>query len=274
MSFLGAVVQLTTTTDPKGSMNAATELVRQAAGLGAQFIALPENVNFMGTEAEKQKLAEPLDGPSFQHFAKLADELDVYLLAGSLPEVGPDPARAYNTSVLYGPSGQRLAAYRKIHLFDIALGEGATHLESASVSPGTSLSLAQTELASIGLSICYDLRFAELYRVLRRAGAELLCVPAAFTVPTGRDHWQVLLRARAIENQAYVMAPAQYGTNAPDRRTFGRAVIIDPWGTVLAQCADEPSVAVARIDVDKVHALRKKSPCLDHERPESYRIPS
>ncbi len=272
MSFLGAVVQLTTTTDPQGSVQAATELVKEAAGLGAQFIALPENVSFMGTEEDKQKLAEPLDGPTFRHFAELADALGVHLLAGSLPEVGPDPDRAYNSSVLYGPQGQTLAVYRKIHLFDIALGEGATHLESTSVTPGEHLSLAKTPLASIGLSICYDLRFAELYRALRRAGAEMLCVPAAFTVPTGRDHWQVLLRARAIENQAYVLAPAQFGENTPTRRTFGRAVIIDPWGTVVAQCPDEPSVAIAKIDVARVHSLRTKLPCLDHERPDRYRI--
>lgn len=272
MSFLGAVVQLTTTTDPQASMKQALDLVTEAAARGADFIVLPENVSFMGSEADKLRLAEPLSGPSFRRLAELAAQLKVHLLAGTLPEVGPDPQHAYNTSVLYGPSGQTLAVYRKVHLFDVALGEGATHLESASVAPGEHLKVAQTDLGKIGLSVCYDLRFAALYRTLVRAGAELLCVPAAFTVPTGRDHWQVLLQARAIENQAYVFAAAQYGANTETRRTFGRAMIIDPWGTVLAQCPDEPGFVTARVDLARVHDLRRRLPCLEHERPQAYRV--
>lgn len=272
MSFVAAVIQLTTTRDPESSMNEAEALVRKAAAQGAEFIALPENINFMGTEPEKLLLAEPRDGPTFRRMADLAKALGVHLLAGTLPESGPDTSHAYNTSVLYGPSGEAVSAYRKVHLFDNALGEGATHLESESVTPGIGLKLADTTLGKIGLSVCYDLRFAELYRTLARAGAQMLCVPAAFTVPTGRDHWEVLLRARAIENQAYVFAPAQYGTNTESRRTYGRAMIIDPWGTVLAQCPDRPSIAMASIDLDVVTDLRRKMPCLQHERPAAYEV--
>ncbi len=272
MSFVAAVIQLTTTTDPQGSMAAAEALVRQAARQGAEFIALPENINFMGSEADKLRLAEPINGPSFRRMGALAKELGVHLLAGTLPEFGPDADHAYNTSVLYGPDGSPLSIYRKVHLFDVALGEGATHIESASVTPGQSLKVADTALGKVGLSVCYDLRFAALYRTLVRAGAQMLCVPAAFTVPTGRDHWEVLLRARAIENQAYVIAPAQFGANMPSRRTYGRAMIIDPWGTVLATCPDRPSIALASIDIDVVTDLRRKMPCLEHERPAAFKV--
>jgi len=269
---LAAVVQLTTTTDAEASFAEAEALVRQAAARGAQLIALPENVSFMGPEADKLRLAEPLDGPSFTRLGALARSLGVHLLAGTLPEIAKDPARAYNTSVLFGPDGARLAVYRKVHLFDVALGEGATHLESASVAPGEHLVLAKTALGKIGMSVCYDVRFPDLYRQYARAGAEILCVPAAFTVPTGRDHWEVLLRARAIESQAYVLAPAQFGANTETRRTYGRAMIISPWGTVLAQCPDSPSIALAELDLELVADLRRKLPCLSHERPEAYRV--
>jgi predicted amidohydrolase len=162
--------------------------------------------------------------------------------------------------------------YRKIHLFDVALGEGATHTESSSVEPGTSATLAETPLARIGMSVCYDLRFPGLYRALVRGGAELFTIPAAFTVPTGRDHWEILLRARAIENQCFVLAPGQVGQNTPKRQTYGRSMIIDPWGTVLEVAPDRPSVAVAEIDLEQLRSLRRRLPCLEHERPDAYRI--
>lgn len=272
MPSLAAVVQLTTTTDVQASVDQAEALVRRAAGRGAELIALPENVNFMGPEEEKLRLAEPLDGPTFARLGALAAELGVHLVAGTLPEASEDPEHAYNTSVLFGPDGARIAAYRKVHLFDVALGEGATHLESASVAPGQALTLAETPHGRLGMSVCYDLRFPDLYRALVRAGADVLLVPAAFTVPTGRDHWEVLLRARAIESQAYVLAPAQVGANTETRRTYGRSMIISPWGTVLAQCADTPSIAMAEIDTAVVRDLRRKLPCLSHERPDAYRV--
>ena len=266
MSYLAAVVQLSTSDNPGESLNRALEGIDRAADLGAQLIALPENVHYIGTEADKRRHAEPLDGPTFSALADKARARQVYLLAGSLPEQSEDPARPYNTSVLYGPDGARRAVYRKIHLFDVALGEGATHTESAATSAGEEAVVVETPLGRWGLTICYDLRFPDLYRALRRADVDLIFVPSAFTIPTGRDHWMPLLRARAIENQCFIVAPAQVGHNGPTRRTYGRSTIIDPWGTVLSTCADAPSVAVAPIDRDRALELRRRLPCLDHER--------
>ncbi|MBI4821930.1 MAG: carbon-nitrogen hydrolase family protein [Deltaproteobacteria bacterium] len=268
--FTAAVVQLTTTEDQERSLASAEDLVADAAGHGASLVALPENVSFMGPETQKQRLAESEGGPTFERLSRCAAQHHVWLLGGTLPERGQVPNKAYNTLTVFAPDGRLAAKYRKIHLFDIALGEGATHQESTSVLPGESAVLVHTPLAKIGLSVCYDVRFAALYRALRRAGAEILAVPAAFTVPTGRDHWEVLLRARAIENQCYVLAPAQVGANTETRRTFGRAMIIDPWGTLLAICPDRPSYALAEIDLGHVADLRRRMPCLDHERPVAY----
>lgn len=270
MSFLAAVIQLTSTADAEGSVARAEALIDEAARRGAQLIALPENVSFMGTEEEKRRLAEPLDGPTFARLGARARAHGVWLLAGTLPERSPIAEKPFNTSVVFGPDGSRVAVYRKIHLFDVSLGEGATHNESASVSPGTAATLAALPFARLGMSVCYDLRFPALYRSLVRSGAELLAVPAAFTVPTGRDHWEVLLRARAIESQCYVLAPAQFGQNTPKRQTFGRSMIIDPWGTVLAVAPDRPSIVMAEIDLDHLRSLRTRMPCLDHERPDAY----
>jgi predicted amidohydrolase len=271
MKFLAAVVQLTTTDDAKGSIERALDSIDRAAAQGAKLVVLPENVSYMGTEAEKKRLAEPITGPTFARFGEKSKQHGIWLLAGSMPEASSS-GRPFNTSVLFDPEGRRAAVYRKIHLFDVSLGAGATHMESEHVEPGTSLSLAETSLGKIGMSICYDLRFPDLYRAYRRAGAEMLTVPAAFTVPTGRDHWEVLLRARAIENQAFVFAAGQFGQNTPTRTTFGRSMIIDPWGTVLATCPDRPSIAVAEIDLSQVESFRQKLPCLQHERHDAYKI--
>lgn len=269
---LAAVVQLTTTQDVEASTNAACALIDEAADLGAQLVVLPENVNFMGSEAKKFALAEPLDGPAFQLMSDRAKARRLVLVAGTLPERIPDEDRVYNTSVVFGPDGARLGHYRKIHLFDVSLGEGATHLESKNTKHGEQAALVQTPVGKLGLTVCYDLRFPDLYRALRREGAELLTVPSAFTVVTGQDHWEVLLRARAIENQAFVLAPAQVGQNGPKRVTYGRSMIIDPWGTVLCTAPDRPGVSLAKIDLEQAHELRRKLPCMSHERPDAYRV--
>jgi predicted amidohydrolase len=270
MTYLAAVVQLTTTTDSKASVDAAGELVAQAAKSGASLVALPENVSFMGPEEEKLRLAEPIDGPTFSALGAWAKAHRVWLLGGTLPERGPTPERAYNTSTLWSPEGRLVARYRKIHLFDVELGEGATHRESRSVIAGEQPVLAETPLGTIGMTVCYDLRFPGLYRALVRAGADLLTVPAAFTVPTGRDHWEVLLRARAIESECYVLAPGQCGQNTKSRATFGRSLVADPWGTLLCTAPDRPSVALAEIDLGRIRSLRERLPTLRHERPELY----
>ena len=267
MAYVAAVVQLTTTDDPAASLDRALAGVDRAADLGAKVIALPENVLFMGSEQQKRAVAEPLDGPSFSRLAARARERQVFLLAGSLPEASGDPDRPYNTSVLFGPDGERRAVYRKIHLFDVALGEGATHTESAATHPGDEVVVVDTPYGRWGLTICYDMRFPDLYRALRRQNVDLVFIPSAFTIPTGRDHWEVLLRARAIENQFYVVAPAQVGTHGPTRRTYGRSMIIDPWGTVLCTCPDATTVALTTIEPERVTDLRRRLPCLEHERP-------
>lgn len=270
MKYLAAVAQMTATEDVEASMAQAGALVAEAAARGAQLCVLPENVSFMGSEAAKRRLAEPLGGPSFGRLGDLARRHQLWLLAGTLPE-SADGDRAYNTSVLFDPGGRAAAIYRKVHLFDIDLGPGATHLESESVAPGAHAVLAKTSLGAIGMAICYDLRFPGYFRALTRAGARILALPAAFTVPTGRDHWECLLRARAIENQCYLLAAGQFGQNAPDRRTYGRSMIIDPWGTVLATVPDRPGLAVAEIDLDAQDELRRRMPCLEHER-RPYRV--
>jgi predicted amidohydrolase len=266
-TYLAAVCQLTTTMDVEASFHEASALVARAAGLGCRLVVLPENVSYMGTEEQKLRLAEPLEGPSFQRLGRLAREHGVWLLGGTLPEASGVGGKAYNTSTLWSPRGERVAAYRKIHLFDVELGEGATHKESSSVEPGTRPVVAQTPLGAIGLSVCYDLRFPRLYRALVDKGAQLLTVPAAFTVPTGHAHWEVLLRARAIESQCFVLAAGQFGANTPTRRTFGRSMIIDPWGTVLATAPDRVGLAVAEIDLEQQATLRRNLPCLSHDRP-------
>ncbi len=275
MRFLAAVVQLTTTLDVEHSLAQAEVFIEAAVARGARLVVLPENTSFMGSEAAKLKLAEPLDGSGFARLGAAAKRHGIWLVAGTLPESAPSASHAYNTSVLFGPSGSPLARYRKIHLFDVELGEGATHKESSSVAPGDAPCLVATELATIGLSVCYDLRFPDLYRTLARHGAELLTVPAAFTVPTGRDHWEVLLRARAIENQCYVLAAGQFGAHDETRRTYGRSMIIDPWGTVLATVPDGIGFTIAEIDLDALRSLRRRLPCLSHDRPEvSRKVPS
>lgn len=222
----------------------------------------------LGEEGLKPKLAEPLDGPTFRRLGHLAEQTGIYLLAGTLPERAEDPARPYNTTVLFDPSGQIIGVYRKMHLFDVSFEpEGPRLLESDSVTPGGGPPVSvPTELGRIGLSICYDLRFPELYRALRSQGAEILVVPSAFTVPTGADHWEVLLRARAIENQCYVLAPAQVARHSPSRRSYGRSMIVDPWGTVLTTCPDRPSVGLADIDRSHLEAVRRNMPCEAHRR--------
>lgn len=271
MPYLAAAVQLSSTESLADSMAQAEAGVRAAAARGAQLIALPEALSFQGDEEKKAAHAEPIDGPSFGRLSALAAELSVHLLGGGIPERPAEGGRPYNTAVLYGPSGARLAAYRKLHLFDNARAQ-----ESKQVQAGDALSAAETPLGRIGLSVCYDLRFSELYLALRRMGAELLFIPAAFTMKTG-EHWLTLLKARAIETQCYVIAPAQSGLhNDAGLRSYGHSAIIDPWGRVLCEAADRPSpqVICAEIDLAYVAQLRTRSPSFGHRRPELYDLSS
>ncbi len=263
---LVAVVQMTSTTDVERNLAAAESLVAQAAGRGAVFAGLPENFGFLRSEGQPVPEAQDLDGPWVRRMADLARRTHVTLLLGSLPERVPGDPRVRNTSVLLGPDGATIAVYRKIHLFDIDL-PGMEHLkESQAVVPGDEVVTAETALGPIGLSICYDLRFPELYRELAWRGARVLCVPSAFTERTGKAHWEVLLRARAIENLAYVFAPAQVGQHGGGRASHGQAMIVDPWGAVVAQVPDGEGLALAELDFERLERLRRELPALSHAR--------
>ncbi len=266
--FVAAVLQLNSTSDAERNWRAARELTQRAAGAGASFVATPENTNFLGPHGEKVRRAEGLEGPTCERFADLARQLGIHLLLGSFNERGGDAGRCHNSSVLFGRDGERLAVYRKIHLFDVDLSPDVRFTESETVAPGEELVVAATELGRVGLTICYDLRFGELYRRLVELGAEILTVPSAFTLTTGRDHWHPLLRARAIESQCWLLAPAQWGRHDDQglRESFGHAMIVDPWGHIVAMAPDGPGLALAEIDLDRVRQVRAALPVADHRR--------
>jgi len=265
-SVIAAVVQMTSTADVERNLASAERLVRRAAGLGARFVSLPENFAFLRSEGEPVVEPQALDGAWVRGLSGLARELGITLLLGSLPEKIAGDGHVYNTSVLLGPDGATLATYRKIHLFDIDL-PGMEHLkESRAVRPGEQAVVARAPFGEVGLTICYDVRFPELYRALVRAGARVLAVPSAFTERTGKDHWEVLLRARAVENLAYVVAAAQVGPHGRGRASHGHAMIVDPWGTVVAQVPEGEGVALAELDFARQDRLRRELPALDHTR--------
>jgi predicted amidohydrolase len=264
-----AAVQFTAGVNWASHRATVIEMIR-AAAQGAQFIATPENTSGINPDKEQQRREAVLeaDHPAVADFAALARELKVHLLCGSLvlrPQAGAD--RLVNRSLLFAPDGAISARYDKIHLFDVDLHTGESHRESATMQPGTQAVTASIGPMQLGLSICYDLRFAALYRSLALAGAQVLAVPSAFTVPTGQAHWHVLLRARAIENAAYIVAPAQVGTHAGGRKTYGHALIVDPWGEVLADAGDQPGIIGAEISSERVRAVRAALPSLQHDRP-------
>ena len=232
-------------------------------------MALPELWSCHGLDEVYRENAEPVPGPTTDLLGGLAGELGVYLLGGSILEGEPGAERLSNTSTFFDPSGKMTAVYRKIHLFDVKVSDKG-YLESASIAPGKEIVTAKAGAAMLGLSVCYDVRFPELYRLLALRGAQILAVPAAFTLQTGKDHWEVLLRARAVENQAFVVAPAQWGQKADGRWTYGRSMIVDPWGTVLATCPDRDGHALATLDLDYLDRLRTEFPALTNRRSEIY----
>jgi predicted amidohydrolase len=266
--FLAAVCQMRSTSDAAANLRQAEELIRTAAARGARVVATPENTDYLGPHGEKVRRAEPIDGPTPARFAALARELGIHLLLGSFAERGPDERRCFNTSLLFGPDGARLAAYRKIHLFDVDVPGGVTFRESDTVAPGAEPVVVATPLATIGLSICYDLRFGELYRTLVARGAEVLTIPSAFTAATGKAHWETLVRARAIETQCWVLAPGQHGAHDDGglRESHGQSMIVDPWGQVVAQVPDGVGFAVAEIDLARVERVRRAVPVAAHRR--------
>lgn len=267
-----AAVQLNAQPDIRENLAQAESLIREAAGQGARFIATPENTDHI-RRRHADKLANSGDEKShvgIPFFSDLAKELEIDLLIGSMG-VKVDEQKLANRSYHFGPDGKIKATYDKIHMFDVTLSRAEFYKESSDIAPGTKAVMSEIDGAKLGLSICYDLRFPYLYRKYAQNGAYILSVPAAFTVPTGSAHWEVLLRARAIENGAFVIAPAQGGEHEGGRKTFGHALIIGPWGEVLArQDNDKPGFVLADLDMDEVDKARKAIPALTHDKEISF----
>lgn len=266
MKFLAAAVQMLASSDKEANLKEAKGRVHEAAAKGAKVVALPEVFNWRGAKEEERKNAEPLSGPTASLMRGLARDLGLYLLAGSFLEEIPNSVKAYNTSLLFDPQGNVVATYRKIHLFDIHLERGVSTMESETRQPGESVAAAETSLGTMGLTICYDLRFPELYRALVGKGAQLIFVPAAFTAITGEAHWEPLLRARAIENQVYIIAPDQIGKHPKSFDTYGNSMIVDPWGRILARASDVPGIIFAEIDLAYLAKVRAELPALAHRK--------
>ena len=267
-----AAVQLNSNGDKQRNLAAAEHIVREAAAGGAEFVALPEKWNLLAGGEELVAGAEPLGGPSLSAARGWAGELGIHLLAGSISERGAEGEKASNTSVLIGPEGEDVAVYRKIHMFDVDAG-GVSYRESEHEQPGTEPVTAAIGDLVLGMTVCYDLRFPELFRILALRGARIVAVPSAFTLATGRDHWEVLLRARAIEDQVFVVAPNQVGEAPPHHSSFGRSMIVDPWGVVLATAPDGEGFAAAELDLAAQDRVRKSLPSLANRRPEAYLWP-
>jgi predicted amidohydrolase len=265
-----AAVQMSSQDDLSKNLVRAGELVARAADGGARVVLLPENFAYLGPEEGKRAIAEPVGeapgGPILEAVAGAARRAKVHVIAGGMPERAPDPARPYNACVVVSPDGKVTGKYRKVHLFDVEVGDGQRYCESASTTPGDAPVVVVIAGFSVGLSVCYDVRFPELYRKLADAFADIVVVPAAFTLATGKDHWHVLLRARAIESQTYVVAAAQWGTHPRGRRTYGKSLIADPWGEVIAQCSEGEGIAMGDVDRAYIEQVRTSLPALRHRR--------
>lgn len=266
-SYLTAAVCMTSTPEVDKNLNQAEKLIEIAVKKGAELIGLPENFAFLGPDEDKIEQAEVIADKALKFLQNMAKRFQVTILGGGFPTpVTDDNTKAYNTALLVNSNDDELARYNKVHLFDVNVPDGNTYQESSTVMAGKDLPpVYQSEtFGNLGLSICYDVRFPELYRHLSREGAEVLFIPAAFTAYTGKDHWQVLLQARAIENTCYVIAPAQTGNHYERRFTYGHAMIIDPWGNILADAGTKTGVAIAKIDPAHLLKIRQQMPSLQH----------
>lgn len=275
-TFTVAAIQMNSINDKKANLQKAEAFIILSAEQGAKIVALPEMFNFSGEISEKKENAESIPGQTINYLRELARKLDIYILCGSILEKSQNSQENngrelfYNTSVFLNPRGSLIAIYRKIHLFGIVLADGSRREESRLVTPGDEVVQVQDSLASFGFSICYDIRFPELYRKMAKRGVEIIFIPSAFLLQTGKDHWEVLVRARAIENQIYVVAPDQIGEGLHGKASWGKSMIVDPWGTVLAKATEKEMVIFAEIDLSYQKEIRKSMPCLTNARDDLF----
>lgn len=268
-----AIVQMNSKNDKAANVSDAIDGITRAAAGGARLVSLPEVWTYLGPDEGSAAAAETVPGPLTDQLGALARDLGIWLHAGSVYEQVEGEDRLYNTTVVFDPQGSIAATYRKIHLFDVDLEEATSYRESATIAPGDEIVTVDIDGVTVGLAICYDLRFPELFRILALRGADVIMLPAAFTLATGRDHWEPLIRARAIENQVFMVAAGQVGQHPPAHWCYGRSMIVDPWGVVVAQASDAPSVISATLDLEQIGRVRRQVPSVANRMPEHYRWP-
>ena len=268
-----AIVQMNSQEDKGANIAAALDLIDRAAATGARLVALPEVWPYLGPDDVSRDQAETIPGPISEALAQRARRHGIYIHGGSIYEKRPGDPGMYNTTVVIDPTGEIIAHYSKIHMYDVVLDGIAEYQESATVTPGNETTITEIDGIPVGLTICYDLRFPELFRILALKGAQAIVLPAAFTLMTGKDHWETLIRARAIENELYMIAPAQWGTHRPGKWCYGRSMVVDPWGTVVTTAPDGVGIAYATVDPSRVASVRRQIPSLANRRPEAYRWP-
>lgn len=268
-----AIVQMNSGDDKAANIEAAMTGIDRATATGARLVSLPEVWTYLGPESGKAAAAETIPGPLTDQLGARARDLNIYLHAGSIYERADGNDRLYNTTVVFDPQGEIVATYRKIHMFDVDLDEDTSYRESATIAPGNDLVTVDIDGVCVGLTICYDLRFPELFRILTLHGADVILTPAAFTLATGRDHWEPLLRARAIENQVFMIAAAQVGKHPPGQWCYGRSMVVDPWGVVVVQASDAPTVITATLDLTQLGRVRRQVPSVANRMPDRYQWP-
>jgi deaminated glutathione amidase len=268
-----AIIQMNSQDDKQANIATALDLIDRAAATGARLVALPEVWPYLGPDDVSRDQAETIPGPISELLAQRARHHGIYIHGGSVYETRPGDPGMYNTTVVIDPTGEIIARYSKIHMFDVVLDGVAEYRESATVTPGDGTAITEIDGIPVGLTICYDLRFPELFRILALKGAQAIMLPAAFTLMTGKDHWETLIRARAIENGLYMIAPAQWGTHPPGNWCYGRSMVVDPWGTVVTTASDGVGIAYATVDPARVATVRRQIPSLANRRPEAYTWP-
>jgi predicted amidohydrolase len=261
-----ALVQLCNNSDEEANLERARAHLWKGVEEGADLVLFPENLPAVWPDQHKVSEAQPLDGPRVARICEWASDACVWILAGSVPVESGDPERIYNTSVLISSEGRVVASYRKVHLFDVEVPGQQAYRESANVLGGDDLVVADTPWGKLGMTVCYDLRFPEQYLRLREAGASIITAPSAFTAPTGRAHWEVLVRARALDSQCFVLAPNQWGYHGGRRASYGHSMAVDPWGQVLTCLEDGEGIAVAELDLDQVDRIRQRIPLRAHRK--------